>query len=70
MVVFTSYCSRSESGHVDGQEGLLGKILLASSSWFTKRQRGLGKKVKGVDLIREREENQRSSSNSFVLSLL
>ena len=63
-------CPHSESGHVDGQEGLLGTILLASSFWFTKRQRGLGKKVKGVDVFRERQENQRSSSNSFVLSRL
>jgi hypothetical protein len=60
----------SESGHVDGrgdserQEGL---GLLASSSWFMKRWRGVGK-VKDVD-AGEREINQ-SSSNSFVLSRL
>ena len=64
----------SESGHVDGgggkgKEGLLGTILLgSSSSWFTKRWRGV-EKVKDVDAVGEGERNQ-SSSNSLVLSRL
>ena len=46
----------SESGRVNGQEGLLGTILVASSSMFTKRRRGVEEKVKDVDVIGEREE--------------
>ena len=60
----------SESGRVDGQEGLLDTILVASSSLFTKRRRGVEEKVKDVDVIGEREENHTTSSNSSVLSRL
>ena len=60
----------SESGRVNGQEGLLDTILVASSSMFTKRRRGVEEKVKDVDVIGEREENHTTSSNSSVLSRL
>ena len=56
------------SGHGEGQ-GPLSTILSASSSWFTKRWRGV-EKVKDVDASGEREKNQLSSSNSFILSRL
>ena len=61
------------SGHVDGGgeqgQGPLGtKLLLASSSWITKRWRGV-KKVKSLDAAGEREKNQ-SSSNPSILSRL
>jgi hypothetical protein len=46
------------------QQGSLGTALLASSSWFTKRRRGV-EKTKDVG---EKEENQ--PSNSPVLSRL
>jgi hypothetical protein len=49
------------------QQGSLGTVLLASSSWFTKCRRGV-EKAKDVDVAGEREENQ--SSNSPVLSRL
>ena len=52
------------SGHVDGgegQEGLLGRLFLASSSWFNKRRR----EVEKVNDVGEREKNQ---SSSFTLS--
>ena len=62
----------SESGHVDNGEGL------GMMRWFTKRWRGVEKKVEDVDGVggererereREREKN-RLSSNSVVLSRL
>ena len=62
----------SESGHVDNGEGL------GMMHWFTKRWRGVEKKVEDVDGVggererereREREKN-RLSSNSVVVSRL
>ena len=62
----------SESGHVDNGEGL------GMMRWFTKRWRGVEKKVEDVDGVggererereREREKN-RLSSNSVVVSRL
>ena len=59
----------SESGDVDGGkgEGPLDTILLASSSWFTKRWKGV-EKVKDVDSTGGREKNQ--LSDSVILSRL
>ena len=62
------------SGHVvdgggeQGQGPLGTKLLLASSSWFTKRWRGV-EKVKNLDAAGEREKNQ-SSPNPSILSRL
>lgn len=47
------------------RQGPLGTVLLTSSSWFTKRRRGVEKAKDG-----EREENQNQPSNSPVLSRL
>ena len=57
----------SESGHVDNGEGL------GMMRWFTKRWKGVEKKVEDMDGERERErerEKNRLSSNSVVVSRL
>ena len=57
----------SESGHVDNGEGL------GMMHWFTKRWRGVEKKVEDMDGERERErerEKNRLSLNSVVVSRL
>ena len=51
-----------ESGNVGGGkgqegQGLLGTVLLASSSWFTKRRKGV-EKAKAKDVDATGEENQ------------